>query len=128
VPRSLINGTPTTYGWIPFGGGVRRCLGAAFAELEMRIVLSTMLRRRVMHAASPHAERAHSPQRDALPAVRHKHLTASRTPATPDRHATGHPSHGRLTAHVAATRGEREAAPPVWSSLTTPLQKRGRIL
>lgn len=57
-PERFLDRPPTTYGWIPFGGGVRRCLGAAFAELEMRVVLSTMLRRRVMHAASPHAERA----------------------------------------------------------------------
>ena len=31
--------------WIPFGGGVRRCLGAAFAEYEMRILLSTLFDR-----------------------------------------------------------------------------------
>ena len=33
------------YGWIPFGGGTRRCLGAAFAQMEMRIVLGEVLRR-----------------------------------------------------------------------------------
>lgn len=31
-------------GWIPFGGGVRRCIGAAFATLEMNVVLRTLLR------------------------------------------------------------------------------------
>ena len=36
---------PGTYTWIPFGGGVRRCLGAAFAELEMRIVLLALAQR-----------------------------------------------------------------------------------
>jgi cytochrome P450 len=36
---------PGTYTWIPFGGGVRRCLGAAFAELEMRIVLQALAER-----------------------------------------------------------------------------------
>jgi cytochrome P450 family 135 len=36
---------PGTYTWIPFGGGVRRCLGAAFAELEMRIVLLALAER-----------------------------------------------------------------------------------
>ena len=35
------DGAPATYGWIPFGGGVRRCLGASFAEFEMRVVLET---------------------------------------------------------------------------------------
>lgn len=56
-PERFLDRPPTTYGWIPFGGGVRRCLGAAFAELEMRIVLETILRRRELHAASPRAER-----------------------------------------------------------------------
>jgi cytochrome P450 len=68
-PERFLDRPPTTYGWIPFGGGVRRCLGAAFAELEMRVVLSTMLRRRVMHAASPHAERA--TQRNVTLSPRH---------------------------------------------------------
>jgi cytochrome P450 len=36
---------PDTYGWIPFGGGTRRCLGASFALFEMEVVLRTMLRR-----------------------------------------------------------------------------------
>ena len=45
------------YGWIPFGGGVRRCLGAAFAEMEMRVVLRCVLRTRTLRAASADAER-----------------------------------------------------------------------
>jgi cytochrome P450 family 135 len=45
------------YGWIPFGGGIRRCLGAAFAEMEMRIVLEAVLQRRALSPASTHAER-----------------------------------------------------------------------
>jgi len=35
---------PGTYTWLPFGGGIRRCLGASFALLEMRTVLQTVLR------------------------------------------------------------------------------------
>lgn len=34
---------PDTYSWIPFGGGTRRCIGAAFAQFEMRVVLRTLL-------------------------------------------------------------------------------------
>jgi cytochrome P450 family 135 len=45
------------YGWIPFGGGIRRCLGAAFAEMEMRVVLEAILQRRTLSPASDHAER-----------------------------------------------------------------------
>jgi cytochrome P450 len=56
-PERFLERAPTTYGWVPFGGGVRRCLGAAFAELEMRIVLETVLRRRALRPASPHPER-----------------------------------------------------------------------
>jgi hypothetical protein len=35
---------PDTYSWIPFGGGVRRCIGAAFAQFEMDVVIRTVLR------------------------------------------------------------------------------------
>jgi cytochrome P450 len=43
--------------WIPFGGGTRRCLGAAFAQFEMRIVLRTVLGRVELEAADPEPER-----------------------------------------------------------------------
>jgi cytochrome P450 len=41
--RFLGDERPSTYAWIPFGGGMRRCLGAAFAQYEMRRVLRTIL-------------------------------------------------------------------------------------
>ncbi|MBO9534167.1 MAG: cytochrome P450 [Solirubrobacteraceae bacterium] len=44
--RFLGDDAPGTYAWTPFGGGVRRCLGASFAQLEMRIVLSALLAER----------------------------------------------------------------------------------
>jgi cytochrome P450 len=44
-PERFLEQRAGTYTWIPFGGGVRRCLGAAFAEYEMRIVLSTLFDR-----------------------------------------------------------------------------------
>src|SRR3712207_8372701 len=47
----------STYTWIPFGGGVRRCLGASFALLEMRIALRELVRRVDLHAADPRPER-----------------------------------------------------------------------
>ena len=42
-PERFLDGAPGTYSWIPFGGGVRRCLGASFAQLEMRIALRAIL-------------------------------------------------------------------------------------
>ena len=53
----FLDGGPDTYGWIPFGGGTRRCIGAAFAELEMRVVLSTILERTTLRPASRKPER-----------------------------------------------------------------------
>jgi cytochrome P450 family 135 len=44
-PERFLERPAGTYEWIPFGGGTRRCLGASFALFEMKIVLSTILRR-----------------------------------------------------------------------------------
>ncbi|MDX6583610.1 MAG: hypothetical protein QOI10_2794 [Solirubrobacterales bacterium] len=43
-PERFLDEPPGTYTWIPFGGGRRRCLGASFALLEMKIVLPAVLR------------------------------------------------------------------------------------
>ncbi len=56
-PERFLNRPPSTYAWVPFGGGVRRCLGAAFAEMEMRVVLTAILRQRVLRPAARSAER-----------------------------------------------------------------------
>jgi cytochrome P450 len=56
-PERFLAHAPSTYAWIPFGGGVRRCLGAAFAEMEMRVVLAETLRLRTLEPVSPAAER-----------------------------------------------------------------------
>ena len=56
-PERFLDEAPETYGWIPFGGGMRRCLGAAFAEFEMRIVLREVLTRCELRKASPEPER-----------------------------------------------------------------------
>jgi cytochrome P450 family 135 len=53
------SGAPTRgYAWIPFGGGVRRCIGASFAQVEMRVVLREVLRRVRLRAATRRPERA----------------------------------------------------------------------
>lgn len=42
-PDRFIGVKPGMYSWIPFGGGTRRCIGAAFADMEMNVVLRTLL-------------------------------------------------------------------------------------
>ena len=49
---------PGAYEWIPFGGGIRRCLGAALAMAEQRVVLEAMARRLDLEAAEPEPEHA----------------------------------------------------------------------
>jgi cytochrome P450 len=56
-PERFLDEAPDTYAWIPFGGGIRRCLGAAFAEFEMRIVLREVLTRCELRKASPRPEK-----------------------------------------------------------------------
>ncbi|WP_116375841.1 cytochrome P450 [Mycobacterium sp. MFM001] len=43
-PQRYIDSKPSTFAWIPFGGGTRRCAGAAFAKMEMNVVVRTVLR------------------------------------------------------------------------------------
>jgi len=56
-PERFLGDGPESYAWIPFGGGIRRCIGAAFAEFEMRIVLREVLTRCDLHKASPLPEK-----------------------------------------------------------------------
>jgi cytochrome P450 len=42
-PERFLKDGPETFSWIPFGGGIRRCIGASFAQLEMKLILRTML-------------------------------------------------------------------------------------
>jgi cytochrome P450 len=57
-PGRYIADKPDTYAWIPIGGGVRRCIGAAFAQLEMDVVLRTVLRHFALRATDAPGERA----------------------------------------------------------------------
>ncbi len=59
-PERFLEQPPGTYTWIPFGGGRRRCLGASFAMLEMKIVLRTVVRERELE---PVGERFALPRR-----------------------------------------------------------------
>jgi cytochrome P450 len=57
-PERFLDSAPGTYTWIPFGGGRRRCLGAAFAQQEMKIVLAAVLRRFELEPGTVAPERA----------------------------------------------------------------------
>jgi cytochrome P450 len=56
-PERFLEQPAGTYTWIPFGGGVRRCLGASFAMFEMKQVLSALLTRVDLTATDPAPER-----------------------------------------------------------------------
>jgi cytochrome P450 len=56
-PERFLDNPPGTYTWIPFGGGVRRCLGASFAQFEMAVVLKELVKRRQIRPANPKPER-----------------------------------------------------------------------
>jgi len=59
-PDRFVGSRPDSYQWIPFGGGARRCIGAAFAHMEMDVVLRTLLRHFTIEPTSERDERWHS--------------------------------------------------------------------
>jgi cytochrome P450 family 135 len=85
-PERFLEKPPGTYTWIPFGGGVRRCLGASFAQFEMKVVLRELVARLDIRAARAEPERrvrraiVFAPERGG-------ELVAERRPAPSDRTA-----------------------------------------
>ena len=67
-PERFVGRTPPAFGWFPFGGGIRRCLGASFATFEMQIVLPEVLRSVTLRPASPRPARI---RREAVTFVPH---------------------------------------------------------
>jgi cytochrome P450 len=57
-PERFVGEKPGTYTWIPFGGGIRRCLGASLAMAEQRVVLAAIARRTELEPADPAPEPA----------------------------------------------------------------------
>ena len=57
-PERFLDEPPGTYTWIPFGGGRRRCIGASFAMLEMKIVIRSVLEAQAVAPVAPQPERA----------------------------------------------------------------------
>jgi cytochrome P450 len=94
-PERFLNETPGTYTWIPFGGGRRRCLGASFAMLEMKLVLRSVLARSAVRVGG-----------HGLELSRRRSITLSpRRGATTvliDRARHQSPEHAQPIAHIAA--------------------------
>jgi cytochrome P450 len=59
-PQRFIGERPNVFAWIPFGGGTRRCVGAAFANMEMDVVLRTVLRHFTIQTTSAPDEKCHN--------------------------------------------------------------------
>jgi cytochrome P450 len=82
-PSRFVGTRPDLYNWIPFGGGSRRCLGAAFATMEMNVVLRTMLRDHTLVPTTDRDERWHSrgvayaPGKGGLAVVRRRTVHAA---------------------------------------------------
>ena len=55
-PERFLDKAAEPYTFVPFGGGIRRCMGASFAQLEMNVVVRTVLERARLRAATPKPE------------------------------------------------------------------------
>ncbi len=88
-PERFLEEGPETYSWVPFGGSVRRCIGGAFAEFEMAIVLREVLSRCELRKASPKPER-----------VTRRNITFSPRDGTPVVLTARHPAREREPALV----------------------------
>jgi len=69
-PERFLERPAGTYTWIPFGGGVRRCLAAPYAQMLMKQVTRTVIDEIELRAADPEPERA---RKSAIAFVPHKH-------------------------------------------------------
>ncbi|MGV0992242.1 MAG: cytochrome P450 [Mycobacterium sp.] len=59
-PQRFIDEKPNTFSWVPFGGGTRRCVGAAFANMELDVVLRTVLRQLTIQTTDAPGEKRHN--------------------------------------------------------------------
>jgi|tagenome__1003787_1003787.scaffolds.fasta_scaffold20981645_4 cytochrome P450 len=86
-PDRFLGRKPDTYRWIPFGGGTRRCIGAAFAHMEMTVVLRELLSRFELAATSERDEGwrfrgvAFAPRKGGLAVVRPRRTPLVAEPA-----------------------------------------------
>jgi cytochrome P450 len=86
-PERFEEGAADTYAWIPFGGGIRRCLGASFATFEMKVILRRVLSRCELIAPDGKPERpvrrfvTYPPSRGARVVLRERRPQSSTAPS-----------------------------------------------
>jgi len=81
-PDRFVGRKPGTYTWIPFGGGIRRCLGAALAMAEQQVVLRAIARRTDLHAPDPAPEHARHRNVTMIPAAGAEVVVDARRPSS----------------------------------------------
>jgi cytochrome P450 len=79
-PERFLECRPGTYTWIPFGGGIRRCLGASLAMAEQRVVLKAIARRTDLAAPDPRPEHARHRNVTMIPARGARVLVTAKRP------------------------------------------------
>jgi cytochrome P450 len=79
-PTRFLGAKPDLYQWIPFGGGTRRCIGAAFATMEMNVVLRTLLRDVTLLPTTEPDEKWHSRGVASAPGRGGRAVVRRRTP------------------------------------------------
>ncbi|MGY4101761.1 cytochrome P450 [Nocardia sp. R16R-3T] len=79
-PDRFVGVRPGTFTWIPFGGGARRCIGAAFATMESNVVLRTLLRDFILEPTDAPDERTHFRGVALAPAKKGRAVVYRRTP------------------------------------------------
>jgi cytochrome P450 len=103
-----VDNKPPTYAWIPFGGGMRRCIGAAFAQFEMDVVIRTMLRHFELQPTDAPAERwsfrgvAYAPAKGGMAVVRRRAEPLGKAAGQPGEAARCPVDHGALSTAGAA--------------------------
>jgi cytochrome P450 len=81
-PDRFVGNPPDTHAWIPFGGGIRRCIGAAFANMEMTVTLRTLLQEFEFGTTYAPGEAAHSRGVATAPARGGRAVMYRRSPRT----------------------------------------------
>ena len=79
-PDRFVGANPKPFAWIPFGGGVNRCIGSAFANMEMDVALRTLLRELRFAPTDAPGERRHNRGVAVAPARGGRAVVYRRTP------------------------------------------------